>query len=80
MNSRSFPRSRSPARNRTTEQGGEKERDRYLDFLKLGGSKFPLEQLRDAGVDMTSPAPVRTALERFAGLVDELVTLLPAIK
>ncbi len=52
--------------------GGEPERERYLDFLKSGGSKFPLEQLRDAGVDMTSPEPVKTALQRFERLVDEL--------
>lgn len=56
--------------------GGAKERERYLNFLKSGGSKFPLEQLRDAGVDMTSPEPVHTALQRFEGLVDELITLL----
>lgn len=56
--------------------GGTPERDRYLNFLKSGGSKFPLEQLRDAGVDMTSPEPVRTALNRFAAWVDELETLL----
>ena len=52
--------------------GGAEERERYLRFLKSGGSKFPLEQLQDAGVDMTSPAPVRTALRRFDTLVDEL--------
>jgi len=56
--------------------GGADERDRYLNFLKSGGSKFPLEQLRDAGVDMTRPEPVRTALQRFEGLVDELSALL----
>ena len=59
--------------------GDERERDRYLNFLKLGGSKFPLEQLQEAGVDMSSPEPVRTALTRFASLVDELEDLLPII-
>ena len=57
-------------------QGGAAERERYLNFLKSGGSQFPLEQLRDAGVDLTSPEPVRTALNRFAAWVDELETLL----
>lgn len=52
--------------------GGDEERQRYLTFLKSGGSKFPLEQLREAGVDMTSPEPVQTALQRFERLVEEL--------
>ncbi len=56
--------------------GGKPELDAYLNFLKGGCSKYPLELLRDAGVDMTSPAPVATALERFEGLVNELDGLL----
>jgi oligoendopeptidase F len=44
----------------------------YLGFLKGGSSKWPLDLLRDAGVDLESPVPVATALTRFAGLVDEL--------
>jgi oligoendopeptidase F len=49
--------------------------DRYLGFLKSGSSKWPLDLLRDAGVDLETPAPVATALSRFAELVDELATL-----
>ncbi|QDU87117.1 Oligoendopeptidase F, plasmid [Pirellulimonas nuda] len=56
--------------------GGKPELDAYLSFLKGGCSKYPLELLRDAGVDMTSPKPVATALDRFEGLVDELDGLL----
>lgn len=56
-------------------QGGASELDAYLNFLKSGGSKFPIELLKGAGVDMTSPEPVNTALEKFSGLVDELETL-----
>ncbi len=52
--------------------GGATERDRYLAFLKSGGSKFPLEQLQEAGVDMCSPEPIRTVLNRFTQLVDQL--------
>ncbi|HHP7234415.1 MAG TPA: oligoendopeptidase F [Desulfobacterales bacterium] len=48
-------------------------RDAYLDFLKLGGSKFPLDQLLDAGVDMRSPDPIQRAIERFDNLVEELI-------
>lgn len=50
--------------------------DRYLGFLKGGSSKWPLDLLRDAGVDLETPAPVDTALARFSELVDELTTLL----
>lgn len=50
--------------------------DAYLSFLKSGCSKFPLDQLKDAGVDMTTPAPVDAALKHFGELVDELDTLL----
>ncbi len=50
--------------------------DRYLGFLKGGSSKWPLDLLRDAGVDLEQPAPVATALARFGELVDELGTLL----
>src|SRR5206468_12575644 len=37
----------------------------YLGFLKSGGSKFPLETLRIAGVDMTTSAPVESTLRLF---------------
>lgn len=56
--------------------GGAKERDAYLNFLKGGGSKFPLDLLRDAGVDMESPVPVATAMAHFKSLVDELEELI----
>ncbi len=56
--------------------GGEQELSDYLSFLKGGCSKFPLDLLRDAGVDMAKPGPVNTAHDRFESLVDELDTLL----
>ena len=56
-------------------QGGKTERDRYLNFLKSGGSKYPLELLRDAGVDLEKPEPVNAAMDRFEELVDELELL-----
>jgi len=58
-------------------KGGKAELDAYLGFLKGGCSKDPLDLLRDAGVDMATPAPVDAALKRFATLVDELDRLLP---
>src|SRR5437763_548935 len=42
--------------------GGNQELADYLGFLKGGCSKYPLELLRDAGVDMSQPGPVDTAL------------------
>ena len=45
---------------------------RYLAFLKSGGSKFPVETLQAAGVDMSSPAPVQATLDLFAQRVAEL--------
>jgi len=50
----------------------------YLKFLKSGGSNYPIELLRGAGVDMESPEPVRATLELFGKLVDELADLVEA--
>ena len=55
--------------------GGEKELKDYLNFLKSGGSKYPIDLLKDAGVDMNSPEPLNTALLKFSVLVDELESL-----
>ena len=55
--------------------GGKKELNDYLGFLKGGCSKYPLELLRDAGVDMETPGPVNAAMKRFEELVDELDAL-----
>ncbi len=53
-------------------EGGKSELQDYLRFLKGGCSKDPLDLLRDAGVDMTKPEPVDTALAKFGELVSEL--------
>jgi len=57
--------------------GGGKELNDYLGFLKSGCSKDPLDLLRDAGVDMSTPQPVNTALAHFQQLVEQLDELLP---
>lgn len=49
---------------------------RYLGFLQAGGRRDPIDTLREAGVDMTSPAPIEAALQLFARRVDELAALL----
>ena len=50
---------------------GEPARKRYLEFLSMGGSAWPLDELRHAGVDLTTPAPVNAALEKFGRLLDD---------
>ena len=52
---------------------GPSARAAYLNFLKLGGSKFPLDELVDAGVDMQSPEPIQRAIQYFSDLVDRLM-------
>ncbi len=56
--------------------GGQQELDDYLGFLKGGCSKYPLDLLRDAGVDMEKPHAVDTALDYFERLVGELDEML----
>ena len=55
---------------------GRGARDDFFAFLRSGGSRYPLESLRIAGVDMASPAPIEATLLRFASLVDDLATQL----
>ena len=56
-------------------KGGEAERKQYLEFLGSGGSRFPLESLKLAGVDMSSPEPIQKAIGVFSRLLDELEAL-----
>ncbi|MBQ7539348.1 MAG: oligoendopeptidase F [Treponema sp.] len=53
-------------------QGGDAEREDYFKFLKSGGSRYPIESLKLAGVDMSSSEPIQSALDVFANLVNEL--------
>ncbi|MEX2445227.1 MAG: oligoendopeptidase F [Alkalispirochaeta sp.] len=52
--------------------GGATEREEYFAFLKSGGSQFPIESLRLAGVDMHHPQPIRSAMAVFKTRLDEL--------
>jgi oligoendopeptidase F len=58
---------------------GASAREAYLNFLKLGGSKFPLDELVDAGVDMQSPEPIQRAIQYFSDLVDRLMDAYQAL-
>ncbi|RAV19069.1 oligoendopeptidase F [Paenibacillus contaminans] len=49
--------------------------DRYLGFLKSGGSEYPLDTLKRAGVDMSSPEPVNQAMSVFKSLIEQMETL-----
>ena len=55
--------------------GGEKEREDYLGFLKGGCSKTPIDLLKGAGVDMTDEKTVNDALALFGKLLDEMEQL-----
>jgi oligoendopeptidase F len=46
--------------------------ERYLSFLSGGSSRSSIDLLRDAGVDMTSPAPIQAAMDSFDALLDQL--------
>lgn len=56
--------------------GGEKEKNDYLTFLKSGGSRYPLEALKVAGVDMSKPEPIKAAAEYFESLINQLEDLI----
>ncbi len=53
-------------------EGGDREREDYFAFLKSGGSRYPIESLKVAGVDMESVEPVQAACDTFKKIVDEL--------
>ena len=57
------------------EQGGP-AREKYLGLLKSGRSKYPMDTLRDAGVDMASAEPVKRAIGRMESLLDQLEELI----
>jgi oligoendopeptidase F len=54
---------------------GEPATQRYIDFLSSGSREYPLELLRDAGVDMASPDPVESALDTYGEYLDEFASL-----
>lgn len=50
--------------------------ERYLEFLKAGSSDYPIEVLKKAGVDMTSPEPIEEACKVFEEKLNEMEALL----
>jgi oligoendopeptidase F len=57
-------------------RGGAAARDNYLNVLKAGGSNYPVEILRKAGVDMTTPAPYQALVAKFSRTLDQVEALL----
>ena len=56
--------------------GDENARKRYLTFLGSGTSKYPIELLKDAGVDMTTDEPLDLTIRKMNGVMDEIEGLL----
>jgi oligoendopeptidase F len=49
---------------------------RYLKFISAGKSKYPIELLKDAGVDMTSDEPLELTVKKMNRVMDEMEKLL----
>ncbi|MGV3488189.1 MAG: oligoendopeptidase F [Tuberibacillus sp.] len=57
-------------------QGGPSAVERYKEYLKAGSSDYPIEVLKRAGVDMTTPDPIEQACQLFERVLDEMEALL----
>lgn len=61
-------------------KGKKADRERYLTLLKAGGSRFPMDTLKRAGVDMTTEMPYQAAFKRFGHLVSEMERIVQQLK
>ncbi len=59
---------------------GESAVNRYIEFLSMGGSAYPLDELRHAGVDLGTPEPVDRALEKFERVLAEAEELVAGME
>ncbi len=64
------------ARGIREEKKGTKARDAYLDMLRAGGSEYPLDLLKKAGVDMTTPKPFAAAMAEMNAIMDQIEAIL----
>ena len=55
--------------------GGQAARDAYMEFLAAGDSDYPIELLKGAGVDMSTPEVVDSAMKTFRELIGQLEEL-----
>jgi oligoendopeptidase F len=56
--------------------GDPEARKKYLAFLSAGGSKYPVDLLKDAGVDMTTDEPLDLTIKQMNRIMDEMETIL----
>ena len=57
-------------------KGGTKARDAYLGLLRAGGSRYPIDLLRQAGVDMTTSKPFDAAMAEMNAIMDQMEKIL----
>lgn len=58
--------------NTGTDDERKEAKEKYIALLKSGGSDYPMEQLKNAGVDLTQPETIKAVISQFSRLVDEL--------
>ena len=46
--------------------------EKYLEFLSMGSSAYPLDELKHGGVDLSTPAPIQRALDKFDRVLDDV--------
>ena len=56
--------------------GTDEDRKRWIDVLKMGGSKGPIDLAKEAGVDMTTTRPLEEAIEFIGSIIDQIDELL----
>ncbi len=56
--------------------GDKAETERYLEFLSAGGSDFPIDLLKKAGVDMTTSEPFELTMKKMNRVMDEMEEIL----
>ena len=56
--------------------GDQQARDAFIAMLKAGGSDFPYELMKQAGIDMATPKPYRALVERMNKIMDEMEKIL----
>ena len=66
----------STALSRRVQAGGTAEREQYLGFMRSGNSRYPVDTLARAGVDVTGPGPVEDVFALFSDLLDEAEKLI----
>ena len=57
-------------------QGVSGARERYLSILRAGGSRYPYELVKEAGVDLASPAPYQALVAGMNGIMDRMEAIL----